>query len=193
VALLAYTSAPGGLRARVADAHRRTEGLILASGVPCTLLRNNRYTEVFTEQLPLVLHLGAIARATGDGRIASAARADYAAAAVAVLTGEGHQNRVYELGGDMAWSMSEYAAEVGRRAGREIRYQALSYEAYVRYLTAAGLPESAAGPIAEVDSSIARGELAGTGGELSRLIGRPTTPMTRSVAEAMAGLPVDVR
>jgi NAD(P)H dehydrogenase (quinone) len=188
VALLAYTSVPGALQARLADAHRRTEGLILASGVPYTLLRNNWYTEAYTEQLPLVLHLGAVARACADGRIASASRADYAAAAVAVLTGQGHENRTYELGGDTSWNLSGYAAEVSRWAGREIPYRALSYDGYLAHLTAAGLPVPAAELVAGADVSVARGQLAATTGALSRLIGRPTTPMSRTVLETVRGL-----
>ncbi|WP_151773528.1 NAD(P)H-binding protein [Streptomyces abyssomicinicus] len=188
--LLAYTSVPGALQARAADVHRRTEGLVLASGVPYTLLRTNWCTEAYTERLPLVLHLGVVTQAAGDGRVASASRADYAAAAVAVLAGErgGHEDRTYELGGDTAWSLSEYAAEVSRRAGREIPYRAMSYDAYLASLTAAGLPGFAAELIAGADASIARGQLGGVTGQLSRLIGRPTTPMPWSVAEAMRGL-----
>ncbi|MEU3554414.1 NAD(P)H-binding protein [Streptomyces fragilis] len=188
VGLLAYTGVPGALQARLADAHRRTEGLILASGLPYTLLRNNWYTEAYTEQLPLVLYLGAVARACADGRVASASRADYAAAAVAVLTGAGHENRTYELGGDTAWSLAEYAAEVSRRAGREVPYRPLTFDGYLAHLTAAGVPAQAAELLAGADVSVARGQLAATPGTLSRLIGRPTTPMHRSVAEAMAGL-----
>ncbi|MEU6161049.1 SDR family oxidoreductase [Streptomyces sp. NPDC047130] len=190
VALLAYTSAPGALTSRLADAHRRTEGLVLASGLPYTLLRNNWYTEVFTEQLPLVLHLGVLARAAGDGRVASASRADYAAAGVAVLTGDAaeHANRTYELTGDTAWSLAEYAAEVGARAGRAIPYRALSYDGYMASLVGAGLPEEAAALLAGADVSIARGELSRTTPDLSTLLARPTTPMPHTVARALHGL-----
>jgi NAD(P)H dehydrogenase (quinone) len=189
-ALLAYTSVPSALTARPADVHRRTEGLILASGLPYTLLRNNWCSEMFTERLPLVLHLGTLDHAAGHGRIASAARADYAAAAVTVLTGvgEGHENRSYELAGDTAWSLSEYAAEISHWAGREVPYRPLSYDAYLASLVAAGLPEPAAELVAGTDASVSRGELGWANGQLSRLIGRPTTPMPWTVAEAMRGL-----
>src|SRR5689334_4213716 len=97
VALFAYTSAPGSLKAALADDHRGTEEAILASGVPYVLLRNSWYNEVYTEQLAPVLEHNAVTHATGEGRVSTAARADYAAAAVAVLTGEGHENKTYEL------------------------------------------------------------------------------------------------
>ncbi|GAA3298239.1 hypothetical protein GCM10020295_33270 [Streptomyces cinereospinus] len=137
VALLAYTSAPGSLTAALVDDHRATEAVILESGVPHVLLRNGWYHENYTENLAAVLEHGAVVAAAGDGRVASASRADYAAAAVAVLTGEGHENKTYELSGDQAWSLAEYAAELSRQTGRQIAYTPVSVEAYQEILTGA--------------------------------------------------------
>ncbi len=187
VALLAYTSAPGTLTAALADDHRATERALTASGVPYTLLRNGWYHENYTEQLAPVLEHDAVVSAAGEGRISSASRADYAAAAVAVLTGEGHENRTYELGGDEAWSLTEYAAELSRQTGREIVHTPVSTEALTGILTGAGLPEQFAAVLAGVDASIEKGELVVTGGDLSRLIGRPTTPVTEAITAALKG------
>ncbi|BBC94295.1 NAD(P)-dependent oxidoreductase [Streptomyces rochei] len=186
-ALLVYTSAPGSLKATLADDHRATEKVLLASGLPYTLLRNGWYHENYTEQLAPVLEHGAVVAAAGEGRVSSAARADYAAAAVAVLTGEGHENRTYELGGDEAWSFAEYAAELSRAAGREIVYNAVTEEVMAGILVGAGLPEPLAAILAGVDTSIERGELVVDSGDLSRLIGRPTTPLTQAVEAAFKG------
>ncbi|MFE8011509.1 SDR family oxidoreductase [Streptomyces antibioticus] len=187
VALLAYTSAPGPLTAALADDHRATERALTASGVPYTLLRNGWYHENYTEQLAPVLAHDAVVSAAGEGRISSASRADYAAAAVAVLTGEGHENRTYELGGDEAWSLTEYAAELSRQTGREIVHTPVSTEALTGILTGAGLPEQFAAILAGVDASIEKGELVVTSGDLSRLIGRPTTPVTEAITAALKG------
>ncbi|GDY64970.1 NAD(P)-dependent oxidoreductase [Streptomyces avermitilis] len=187
VALLAYTSAPGSLTAALADDHRGTEEAILASGVPYALLRNGWYNENYTEQLAPVLEHNAVTHAAGEGRISSAARADYAAAAVAVLTGEGHENKTYELGGDAAWSLAEYAAELSRQTGKEIADNAVSPEALVGILTGAGLPGPFATILAGVDASIQKGELVIDSGDLSRLTGRPTTPIADSIAVALKG------
>ncbi|MER7917470.1 MULTISPECIES: SDR family oxidoreductase [unclassified Streptomyces] len=184
VALLAYTSAPGSLKATLADDHRATEEVLLASGLPYTLLRNGWYHENYTERLAPVLEHDAVVAAAGEGRVSSAARADYAAAAVAVLTGEGHENRTYELGGDVAWSFAEYAAELSRAAGREIAYNAVTEEVMLGILTGAGLPEPLAAVFAGVDTSISRGELVVDSGDLSRLTGRPTTPLAQAVEAA---------
>ncbi|MEU6774563.1 SDR family oxidoreductase [Streptomyces sp. NPDC046759] len=187
VALLAYTSAPGSLTAALTDDHRATEEALLASSLPYTLLRNGWYHENYTENLAPVLEHDAVVAAAGEGRVSSASRADYAAAAVAVLTGEGHENRTYELGGDDAWSFAEYAAELSRQTGREIAYTAVPVETLGRILTDAGVPGPLAAILAGVDASIEKGELVVSSGDLARLIGRPTTPLAEAVTAALKG------
>ncbi|KUN08817.1 NAD(P)-dependent oxidoreductase [Streptomyces yokosukanensis] len=187
VALLAYTSAPGSLTAALADDHRATEEVLLASGLPYTLLRNGWYHENYTENLAPVLEHHALVHAAGGGRLSSASRADYAAAAVAVLTGEGHENATYELGGDEAWGFAEFAAELSRQTGEEIVYDAVSVEAVTGILTGAGLPGPLAAILAGVDASIEKGELEISSGDLSRLTGRPTTPLAEAITAALKG------
>ncbi|WP_326699252.1 SDR family oxidoreductase [Streptomyces sp. NBC_01754] len=190
VAQLAYTGILGGPDADflLAEEHKATERLILDSGLPYTFLRNGWYTENYTAALAPVLEHGAVVANAGDGRIASATRADYAAAAVAVLTGEGHLGAAYELSGDVAWSLDEYAAAVAAATGKEITYKRVPAAAHQEILVGAGVPEAFAAILADVDEAIARGLLAGTGGELARLIGRPTTPLAETVASAVAAL-----
>ncbi|WNM29505.1 SDR family oxidoreductase [Streptomyces sp. Li-HN-5-11] len=187
VALLAYTSAPAGLKAALADDHRATEEALVASGVPYVLLRNGWYHENYTEQLAPVLEHGAVVQAAGEGRVSSASRADYAAAAVAVLTGEGHENKAYELGGDEAWSFAEYAAELSRQTGKEIVYNPVSVEDFKGILAGAGVPGFLAEVFAGVDASIEKGELVVSTGDLSRLAGRPTTPLAEAISAALKG------
>ncbi|MGW1611972.1 SDR family oxidoreductase [Streptomyces sp. NPDC002285] len=185
VALLAYTSAPGSLTAALADDHRGTEKALLGSGLPYALLRNGWYHENYTENLAPVLQYNAVTHAAGEGRVSSASRADYAAAAVAVLTGEGHENQTYELGGDVAWSLAEYAAELSRQTGKEIADNRVSADALVGILAGAGLPEPFAVILAGVDASIEKGELVVASGDLSRLAGRPTTPLAEAIAAGL--------
>ncbi|WAP57528.1 SDR family oxidoreductase [Streptomyces sp. S465] len=189
VALLAYTSVLGGPAAdfTLADEHKVTEQAIADSGLPHVLLRNGWYNENYTEKLAPVLEHGAVVGAAGEGRVASASRADYAAAAVAVLTGEGHEGKAYELSGDTAWSFAEYAEVVAGQTGKEIVYRPVSPEEYRSILTGAGVPEPLAAILSDVEAAIERGRLAATPGELSRLIGRPTTPIADSVAAALKG------
>ncbi|WP_329028281.1 SDR family oxidoreductase [Streptomyces sp. NBC_01423] len=187
VAQLAYTGILGGPDAdfTLADEHRATEQLILDSGLPYTFLRNGWYTENQTENLAPVLAHGAVVGSAGDGRIAYASRDDYAAAAAVVLTGEGHLNRAYELSGDTALSYADYAAVVAKATGKEIVHNDVPAAVHQEILTGAGLPEGFAAILVDVDQAVRRGRLAGTSGELSRLIGRPTTPVSDTVAAAL--------
>ncbi|MFD9975104.1 SDR family oxidoreductase [Streptomyces sp. NPDC059017] len=188
VAQFAYTGILGGPEAdfELAAEHKATEQAILDSGLPYTFLRNGWYTENYTEQLAPVLEHGAIVTNAGQGRIASAARADYAAAAAAVLTGEGHLGRAYELSGDTAWSQAEYAAEVAKQSGREIVHRNVAAETRLQILTGAGVPAPFAAILVDVDRAVERGLLARGDGDLARLIGRPTTPLAETVATALA-------
>ncbi|WP_405479070.1 SDR family oxidoreductase [Streptomyces sp. NBC_00009] len=188
VALLAYTGVLGGPDADfdLAAEHKVTEQAILDSGLPYTFLRNGWYHENYTERLAPVLEHGAVVASAGEGRIASASRADYAAAAVAVLTGEGHENKAYELSGDVAWSFAEYAAELSKQTGRTIAYNAVTPEQNREILLGAGLPAPFADILVGVDTAIEQGLLAATGGDLSRLTGRPTTPLADAIKAALA-------
>jgi NAD(P)H dehydrogenase (quinone) len=190
VRLLAYTSI---LRAEsatmlLAAEHRATEQLIRESGIPFVFLRNGWYIENYTGQLARALEHGAIFGSAGEGRVSAATRADYAAAAAAVLTGEGHENRAYELGGDEAFTLPELAAEIARRSGRPVAYRDMPAEAYAEVLVGAGLPEPYARILADSDAGIARGELFVDGGDLRRLIGRATTPLARAITDSLPPL-----
>lgn len=189
VAQLAYTGVLGGPDAdfELAAEHKVTEQLILDSELPYTFLRNGWYTENYTENLAPVLEHGAVVAAAGEGRVASAARADYAAAAAAVLTGDGHLNKAYELCGDTAWSFDEYAAELSRQTGRTIVYNNVPDETLSGILKGAGVPGPMVGVLVDVDKAIERGLLVGTTGDLSRLAGRPTTPLADTIAQALKG------
>ncbi|AVT36773.1 SDR family oxidoreductase [Plantactinospora sp. BB1] len=193
VAQLAYTGVFGGPRAdfQLATEHRETEQLILDSGLPYTFLRNNWYSEVYAvNELPGILSRGAIVtNVTPGSRIATATRADYAAAAAVVLREDGHLGRAYELSGDTAWSFEEFAEEVSRQAGRTVVHTSLPGAERAALLTSAGVPGPLAEVLVDVDEAISRGLLAGTPGDLSRLTGRPTTPIADTIAAGLAGQP----
>jgi len=187
VALIAYTSV---LRADsstlpIADEHRATEDPLRGSGVPFVLLRNGWYIENYTERLDMPLAQGAFLGAARDGRIAAATRADYAAAAVAVLTTDGHRGKTYELAGDHAFTMEELAEAVSSWAGRSISYRDLPASAYREALESAGLQQWVAEILVGTDLAIARGDLDSSSRDLHGLIGRDT----RTLGDVLAGLP----
>ena len=173
----------------LAEEHRDTEAALKASGLDHVILRNGWYTENYLGALPAALAHGALVGSAGTGRISSAARADYAAAAVAVLTGEGFAGRTLELAGDEAWTLADLAAEVSRQTGRTLPYRDLPQADYAAILEGAGLPAGLAAAIASWDAGASKGALFDDGHALSRLIGRPTTPLAASVAAALAAVP----
>lgn len=187
VGLVAYTSLLHADRSPLALAleHRETEALLQASGVPHVLLRNGWYTENYLASLPAALQHGAFIGCAGQGRIASAARADYADAAAAVLLAPEQAGRVYELAGDEAYTLADLAAELSRQTGKPTPYVDLPEAEYKAALLGAGLPEPLAGVLADSDTGASRGGLFDDGRQLSRLIGRPTTALGSLVAAAL--------
>ncbi|NEM96392.1 SDR family oxidoreductase [Pontibacter burrus] len=169
----------------LAAEHRETEAMLRASGIQFTFLRNGWYTENYTGSIQGALAGGAFIGSAGDGKISSAARADYADAAVAVLTGEGHRGKVYELAGDEAYTLNDLAAEISRQTGKDIPYKNLPEADYAAALAGFGLPEGLAQAIAGWDISASKGDLYDDSRQLSTLIGHPTTPMKETVAEAL--------
>ncbi|GAA3262095.1 SDR family oxidoreductase [Nonomuraea helvata] len=187
-ATLVYTSAPraDSTEAALAADHRATEEYIKAAGVTYTILRNNWYNEVYEQSIVTAPELGAVYGAAGDGRVASASRADYAAAAAAVLTGESHDGKVYELAGDTTWSRADLAAEISKVTGKEVAYRDLPKDEYAGVLAGAGLPAAFAELLADVDVNISRGWLDDTSGTLRELIGRPTQTIGDYVRSLLA-------
>lgn len=185
--LLVYTSILRADTSRLALAaeHLATEKLIRASGLPFVLLRNGWYTENYTGQIPSVLQHGALVGSSGEGRINAASRADYAAAAVAVLTGAGHENKVYELAGDTGFTLGEFAAELSRQTGKALPYRDLPPAQYEGVLTGAGVPAPFAKVLVDSDVGASQGELSDSTQQLHRLIGRATTPLAQSIAQAL--------
>ncbi len=188
VGLIAYTSVTGAPTnpLGLARVHRDTEQAIADSGLPAVLLRNGWYTENYTATLPDAVARGAIAGSASQGRIASATRADFAEAAAVVLTRDDQAGKVYDLTGDAAWSLPELAAESAAQSGKQVTYADLPAEQYRQILTGAGLPGFVADLIVDADVQVSHGALAAVTTDLSGLLGRPATPLSTAVTQALA-------
>ncbi len=167
--------------------HRATEVAIKASGLPYAILRNGWYTENYVMSAAPAIEHGALVGSAGDGRISSASREDYADAAAAVLIDGSAETRVFELAGDDAFTLAEFATAIGEIAGRPVVYQNLPQDDYRRILEGAGLPAPIADMLAESDAKAANGSLFDDGRALSALIGRATTPWRTTLADALKG------
>jgi NAD(P)H dehydrogenase (quinone) len=187
VGLLAYTSivnAPASTMRMAAD-HQASEALLVQSGLPFVLLRNSWYIENYTARLAAILEQGAIFGSAGEGQVSAATRAEYAQAAAAVLTSDGHQDRAYELGGDTAFTLAELAAEITAQSGTQVRYSDLPEKGYARALAENGLPQPYAETLADADQGLRRGELCTDSRDLRRLLGWPATPLADAIAAVL--------
>lgn len=183
VKFIAYTSllhadrSPLGLHVE----HVETEKMLADLGIPYALLRNGWYTENYLASAPAALEHGVFIGAAGEGKIASATRADYAAAAARVISEEGHAGKVYELAGDEGWTLSQLAAELAKQSGKKVVYQNLNEADFAAALKGVGLPAGLADMLADSDAGAAKGGLFDDSHTLSALIGRPTTSLAESV------------
>ncbi|MDQ0075714.1 SDR family oxidoreductase [Arthrobacter oryzae] len=179
VAHILYTSvlAADSTPIILAPDHVKAEQYIRASGLPFTFLRNGWYTENYAAALATARETGTLLGSAGEGRVASATRADYAAAIAAVLTTPGHEGHVYELSGDYAWTYEELASAFSTVLGRSVSYHSVNSAEHASALEAAGLDAATAGFLAALDGNIREDALALTTGDLARLAGRPTTPL----------------
>ncbi|MFC3180729.1 SDR family oxidoreductase [Cypionkella sinensis] len=169
----------------LAQDHIATEAALKASGIPATILRNGWYTENYTGSLKASVEHGALIGASGTGLIASAARADYAEAIAVTALDDAHAGKVYELAGDIPHSMADFAAEVSKQTGKAIPYNNLPKDTYAGILQSFGLPEAFAAVLADSDDTASRGSLLDESRTLSKLIGRPTTPIADTIKAAL--------
>ncbi|MFC8923546.1 NAD(P)H-binding protein [Cellulosimicrobium sp. NPDC057127] len=191
VARVVYTSAPRATTSALvlAPEHKATEELLAASGLSTTVLRNNWYTENYVADVERARETGEIVASVGDGRVASASRADFAEAAAVVavdaLRDGSHDGAVHELGGDVAWSYDDLAAAAAEVLGRPVAYRRVTPEQHRELLVGAGLDEGTAGFVVALDGNIRDGLLSEASGDLARLLGRPTTPLVEGLRAAV--------
>jgi len=185
---LVYTSAPAATTSALilAPEHKATEEAIVASGIPATILRNGWYSENYAGNVAQAAATGELVASVGDGRVASASRKDFAEAAAVVLSEPGHVGKIYELSGDVAWDYTELASVLSTISGVDVAYRAVTPDEHAAILSAAGLDEGAIGFVVGLDANTRDGLLGVTTGDLSRLIGRPTTPLAEGLAAAVA-------
>lgn len=171
----------------LAQEHLDTEKMIKESGIAYTILRNGWYTENYTGSVSSALAGGAVIGSAGIGKVSSASRADFAEAAAIVLANQTHKGKVYELAGDESYTLNDLAAEVSNQSGQKIIYRDLPVGEYAKILESFGLDEGFAEAIAGWDVSASEGALFDNSQQLSKLLGRPSTPLSVSVKAALAG------
>jgi NAD(P)H dehydrogenase (quinone) len=169
----------------LAQDHIATEADLRKAGIPATILRNGWYTENYTGALGAALAHGAMIGAAGNGQVASAARKDFAEAIAVTALDASHAGMTYELAGDTAHTGADFAAAVAKAAGKPVAYVSMPQADYAEALIGFGLPEGFAQILADSDARAGEGALNDSSHTLSRLIGRPTTPIAETIAAAL--------
>ncbi len=168
----------------LAPVHRATEEFIRESGISYSFLRNNWYLENEVGSIQAVQAGAPWLTSAGDGKVGWATRRDYAEAAAAVLTGEGHENTVYELSGTPA-TQAELAAVVGKLLGKEVPVQQVDDAAYADIMAKAGVPEAALPIVVAIQQAIREGALDITSSDFAKLLQRPLTPLSEGVKDLL--------
>lgn len=169
----------------LAEEHRMTEQTLFKSGLTYTVLRNGWYTENYTSGLKAALNQNVIIGAADEGQISSASRQDYAEAAAIVLTTFAHENKIYELAGDKAYTLTELACETSQQTGQNIVYFNMTEHDYREKLINTGIEPALANLLANSEAGAASGALFDDSSCLKQLLGRDTTPLSDCVRQGL--------
>ncbi len=164
----------------LAGEHRGTELALEASGLAFSVLRNALYLGVFTSRLDQAVATGAVVHAAGDGRVASATRADLAEAAALALLHDDGPSSVRELAGE-PFTYAELAAAFAEVSGAPVEARAVSADELAGILAAAGLDAGTAGFVVGLDQAIGAGEFDVTSPDLVDLLGRGPVTLAQAL------------
>ncbi|MEO6096015.1 MAG: SDR family oxidoreductase [Fibrobacteria bacterium] len=193
VKFIAYTSIAKADKSSLwlGEVHRATEAAITATGIPHCFLRNNWYVENEIASIKAAVEGGPVATCAGEGRVGWAPRADYALAAANVLTGNGHNNKVYELAGSPA-TYAQFVAALSHVLGRAVQLQNLDDTSFAALLPKSGMPASMVPFVVAIHRAIKEGALDVDSKDLEVLMGRPATPLTGAIEEIIKDMAVPV-
>ncbi len=173
--------------AAIAEAHLATEEQLKDSGMQYTILKHNLYMDFLPMFLgEQVLETGTIFLPAGDGKAAVAMRSDMGAVGAAILTSEGHENKVYNISAPVAYSFQEIAEELSNISGKKISYISPEKEVFVNTLKEAGVPEEGIGISVGFAEAIKQGELAETAPTIEALTGKKPITLRQFLQQVYA-------
>jgi NAD(P)H dehydrogenase (quinone) len=185
---VAYTSIVNPVAdnpAVVVPEHRGTEEKLHASGLEWTFLRNSIYADLEAGNLAAARASGKLVTNGGAGSVAYIARDDCAAAAAAVITGDGHAGKAYEITGPEELDAEARAGLFSELAGVPVEVVQVDDAQF-----AAGLAEAMGQPLAvgEAYATFGRatreGYLDAITETFEQLTGRTPRPLRAVLADA---------
>ncbi|MCY9226296.1 SDR family oxidoreductase [Bacillus haynesii] len=189
VRFIAYTSIANARDSKnfLAPTHKATEEAILKTGIPYSFLRNNWYLENEMSSIQGVLAGAPWVTSAENGKVGWALQQDYADAAAAVLSGEGHENTVYELSGELL-TQEEIASALGEVLGKEVPVQHVDDAAYRDIMKNAGVPDFLIPMVVDIQKGIREGTLEVSSDDFEKVLGRPVTPIKEGLAQIVGGI-----
>ncbi|MCY7912583.1 SDR family oxidoreductase [Bacillus haynesii] len=189
VRFIAYTSIANARDSKnfLAPTHKATEEAILKTGIPYSFLRNNWYLENEMSSIQGVLAGAPWVTSAENGKVGWALQQDYADAAAAVLSGEGHENTVYELSGELL-THEEIASALGEVLGKEVPVQHVDDAAYRDIMKNAGVPDFLIPMVVDIQKGIREGTLEVSSDDFEKVLGRPVTPIKEGLAQIVGGI-----
>lgn len=189
VKFIAYTSIANAKESKnfLAPTHNATEEAILKTGIPYSFLRNNWYLENESSSIQGVLAGAPWVTSAGNGKVGWALQQDYAAAAAAVLSGEGHENTIYELSGKLL-TQEEFASALVTVLGKEVSVQQVDDTTYAVIMKGAGVPDFLIPFLVDIQKGIREGTLEVESNDFEKLLGRPATPISEGLTQIVKGI-----
>lgn len=189
VGFIAYTSLANAMESPIflAPTHRATEEAIRKTGIPYAFLRNNWYLENEISGIQGVMAGAPWVTSAGSGKVGWALQQDYAEAAAAVLTGSGHENKIYELSGKLL-TQEELASALGAVLGKEVPVQQVDDAAYAEIMKGAGVPDFVIPMLVGIQEGIRSGALEVESGDFEKLLGRPLVPIQEALGQMVRSL-----
>ncbi|MET1014462.1 MAG: SDR family oxidoreductase [Paenisporosarcina sp.] len=187
VKFIAYTSLGNASESALflAPPHRATEEAILKTGIPYSFLRNNWYLENEIPTIQGVLAGAPWVTSAGNGKVGWALHKEYAEAAAAVLSGDGHENTIYELSGKLL-TQEELVSALGTVLGKEVSVQQVNDDTYAEIMKGAGLPDFLIPMLVDIQKGIRDRALEIESNDFEKLLGRPTTPINEALSQIVS-------
>ncbi|WHY88932.1 SDR family oxidoreductase [Neobacillus novalis] len=187
VKFIAYTSLANAQESNnlFAPTHQATEKAILKTGIPYSFLRNNWYLENEISSIQAVSAGAPWITSAGNGKVGWALQQDYAEAAAAVLSGNGHENTIYELSGKVL-TQEELVSALGTVLEKEVPMQQVDDATYADIMKGAGVPDFIIPLLVDIQRSIREGSLDFESSDFEKLLGRPATPINEALSRIVS-------
>ncbi|MEH7486138.1 SDR family oxidoreductase [Priestia megaterium] len=184
VKFIAYTSIVNAQESKnfLAPTHQATEEAILKTGISYSFLRNNWYLENEISSIQGVLAGAPWVTSAGNGKVGWALQQDYAEAAATVLSGNGHENTIYELSGKLL-SQDELASALSSVLRKEVSVQLVDDATYADIMKGAGVPDFLIPMLVDIQKGIREGTLEIESNDFEKLLGRPATPINEGLTQ----------